>query len=145
MDDRQYFDGSRWYQKEIKKRTKKALLDRNAAFCREHANASDAELLQFLIDRIHVLGYVPHAAEVIGAPLIIARFGTWEQAIRAAGYRFPKGSSKLQNTRLYKEEEKNQIRLYRIERQARLEKKAARKELHEEQYKSKEKAGSRKV
>ena len=134
MENRHVFDGNRWFQKEIDTRTRRAIRDRNAVFCHEHENDSDAELLRYLIDRIHALGYAPHPAEVIGARLIIERFSSWGQAIQAAGYRFPKGTSKLKNTHLYKDEQKNQIRIYRAERRIRLEKKAARKALREEMY-----------
>ncbi len=137
MSDQSVFDGNRWYQKEIDRRTRQAIEEQNELFRQEHANDTDRELLALLSARKAELGYVPQPVEVLGADLLIKRFGSWDRAIQMAGYRFAKGTSKLTLSQRYKDEHKKQVILYKADRQKRSEMKAERKAMHEEYYRSK--------
>ena len=114
------FNGAEWYKQMIDRRTREAIKTKNDTFISEHAEDSNEQLLSVLRARCRELGYIPHFVEVIGARLLIERFGNWQKAVEAAGYgNSPcRGTVKLRRTKLYATERKIQEKLYRREKQA---------------------------
>ena len=127
------FDGNRWYQKEIDRRTLKAIREKNDKFCEDYADATRLELILNVLNRARILGHTPQAAEVIGSELMIKRFGTWENVISAARLPPAQGKNKLTGTVLFKEERRKQIRLYKEEQRKKKEEESHRLARREEQ------------
>ena len=111
------FDGGKWVRKQTDIRTREELERQDREFIAQHENDPNSELLVFLIKRTRELGYVPSATEITGGQLLIDRFGSWDQAVIQAGYRYSKGPSKLKKTQRYKEEYIRQSRLFKQERE----------------------------
>ena len=129
------FNSQHWYDTYIDRRTREAIRCKSEEFEREHAEDSDAELLDLIRAKADELGYVPYAAECLAASLIIRRFGSWNKAVRMAKLPHPKGPYHLRDTRLYQEEYKLQQKLRRIEKE---QKKNKRKAAERERQKRKE-------
>ncbi|MBQ6602386.1 MAG: hypothetical protein IJH99_03175 [Eubacterium sp.] len=118
------FDGQRWYERQLRKRTREALAERNRIFEQEHRNATDMELIEVIRSRAEQLGHIPRSVEVIGATLICSRFGSWADALMAAGFSYPRGPKNLTDSQLYKEEYARQQEIYRAEKEAKEKEKA---------------------
>ena len=126
------FDGQKWYERQIDKRTKEALKQREEEFLLKHKNDSNDRLIAVIRARARELGHPPRAVEVIGAGLICERFGSWAEALKAADLGFPTGASRLRDSCLYRQEYARQRELYRKERDARKERERRKIEGEEE-------------
>ena len=118
------FDGQKWYERQLRKRTREALAERNREFEEQYRNAPDSQLIEVIRNRAKELGHVPRSVEVIGATLICSRFGSWANALMAAGFSYPKGPKNLTDSQLYKEEFARQQEIYRAEKEAKEKEKA---------------------
>ena len=112
MGNGKRFNGNQWYEREMDRRTIRALREKNEEFRLRHAGSPDSVLLTYVIQRARVLGHAPQPAEVIGSRVMIERFGSWEQVIKAAGLRPRTGANKLMPTEIFMDERRAKARLY---------------------------------
>ena len=111
------FDGGKWVRSQTEKRTKAELARQDMEFISEHENDTDSDLLKYIRKITGELGHVPSPSEVTGNRLITERFGSWDDAIHRAGYRYVAGPSKLKMTKRYKLEYIKQQRIFKQERE----------------------------
>ena len=104
-----------WVNQKVADRTVESLQRMNEAFPVDHAEDSDEELIAYLKQMASDIGYSPCAEEVIGGEYISKRFGGWARAIWAAGLSLPKGATKLERRKIYKDEYKVQMKLFKQE------------------------------
>ena len=112
------FNGQNWFETMMDTRTRNAVRERRKAFETEHRDDSDEQLLRLMQERAESPGGELQSEEFLGNALVIERFGSWEQALAAAGLRSPEKVKKFRFTRLYEEEYARQLKLYRAERDA---------------------------
>ena len=99
------------------RRTEAALLRRQEAFLKEHAQDPDEALLQYLRCCAKELGHSPNMEEVIGGELLVRRFGSWEKALAGASLGRPGPTPADRHRRIYREEKKHQLDLWHQEKQ----------------------------
>ena len=102
------------YRAVIRRRAHEALEEKHRAFGQEHAQASDEELLRYLLGCAEQLGHTPHPKEVIGYPTLIERFGSWQIALRRCGLGDPNTPNVPSGFLIIKQEEERQKELYRL-------------------------------
>lgn len=114
-----YFDARQYVNDMLEKRTNTSLEQKNAQFAKDHAHATDDELLAYLKQCAQKLERHPHVNEVIGGKFIAARFGSWLHAMGQAGL-LPLSPQCKPNARsIYRKELKIQAALYRKEKHER--------------------------
>ena len=115
-------------RKVLTQRTLVALSKQNVEFVLAHQNDTWQELSQYLARCQAALGRAPARTEVIGGDFIELRFGGWGKALASIGIhgggRLPTPS--LENTKLFRDEYERQRA---ADKQAKLEKKKANKEI----------------
>ena len=115
-------------RKVLTQRTLVALSKQNVEFVLAHQNDTWQELSQYLARCQAALGHAPARTEVIGGDFIELRFGGWGKALASIGIhgggRLPTPS--LENTKLFRDEYERQRA---ADKQAKLEKKKANKEI----------------
>ena len=115
-------------RKVLTQRTLVALSKQNVEFVLAHQNDTWQELSQYLARCQAALGRAPARTEVIGGDFIELRFGSWAKALGSIGVedggRLP--TPDIENTRLFREEYDRQRA---ADKQAKLEKKKANKEI----------------
>lgn len=123
------FHGDQWFIQKVHLRVKQALEEQEVQFAADHGADTDQALAGYLREFAEELGYTPTETEVTGGQYLVQRFGTWEQAVAAAGLAKP-GRAKAGTDRLiYKREFERQAALFKQERQEEKEsKKAARQQ-----------------
>ena len=104
------------YDAVIRRMVTEALERQEAGFAREHETDSDDALLEYLCRRAGELGHSPRYKEVVGWKLIGQRFGSWNEALRAAGLTTPAACPVTKLPRIIQETE-NQKTLYRQKKQ----------------------------
>ncbi|MBP3673885.1 MAG: hypothetical protein J6J18_08675 [Oscillospiraceae bacterium] len=124
-----YFDAREFVNQKIEERTYIALHQKNAQFAQEHANDSKEQLLEYLRQQAQQLGKTPNMDEIIGGPYIGYRFDGYINAVSAAGLSFPRRSPESKARKIYRDEYKNQARLYREEKAAAKARKAEEREV----------------
>ena len=100
------------YRAVIRKMVTKALEDEELAFEQAHGGDTGQELLLLLQQQAEMLGHSPKYREIPGWRLYEQRFGSWNQALTAAGLS-PCGKCALTKLPRYLEAEKRQKELYR--------------------------------
>lgn len=114
-----YFDARQYVNDMLERNTNATLKQKDAQFAKEHAHATDDELLVYLKRCAQELGRHPHVNEVIGGKFIVARFGSWINAMGQAGL-LPLSLQCKPNARsIYRKELKIQAALYRKEKRER--------------------------
>lgn len=103
MPNRQ-FSARRWFHLRVDERTKNVLEVREAEFPRLHGGDSDEMLLAYLRAFAAELGRTPTRAEIIGGSYLTQRFGTWADAVQAAGLPLPGMGANKTNRLIYKQE-----------------------------------------
>ena len=115
-------------RKVLTQRTLVALSKQNVEFVLAHQNDTWQELSKYLARCQAALGRAPARTEVIGGDFIELRFGGWGKALASIGIhgggRLPTPS--LENTKLFRDEYERQRA---ADKQAKLEKKKANKEI----------------
>ena len=115
-------------RKVLTQRTLVALSKQNVEFVLAHQNDTWQELSQYLARCQAALGRAPARTEVIGGDFIELRFGSWAKALGSIGVedggRLP--TPDIENTRMFREEYDRQRA---ADKQAKLEKKKANKEI----------------
>ena len=124
------------YQATIRRMVTESLNKKEECFASEHSSDTDAQLATYLRYCATKLGYTPHAKEIVGWQYILERFGTWEQAIRAARLPLPTTPNTPSKFQLVLDEYEHQQMLYR---QRKAEKKQKHQQrLHEQALKRKQ-------
>ena len=103
-DPRQRFDYQNWLNSQVAERAKASLTARDAAFAENNAGVTRAALTQYLNVCAAALGHSPSPTEIDGGAFIEQRFGSWDNAMTAAGLPRPKTTPKLNNTLRYRME-----------------------------------------
>lgn len=115
-DPNRKFDYNSWCDQQIAQRTKDALTARDAAFAENNAGVTRAALTQYLNVCAAALGHSPSPTEIDGGAFIEQRFGSWDNAMTAAGLPRPKTTPKLNNTLRYRMEKEKLLPLFLSER-----------------------------
>ena len=76
------------YEATIRRMVTQALEAQESDFKNVHKNDTNEELIAYLRDCTNHLGRVPWQIEVVGGSYIAERFGSWDQALYAAGISF---------------------------------------------------------
>ena len=100
------------YRAVIRKMVAQALEEQEREFAQIHGEDTDQELLLLLRKQAETLGQTPKYKEILGWELYEQRFGSWNEALAAAGLP-PCGKGALTKFLRYEEEEKRQKELYR--------------------------------
>lgn len=123
------------YRAVIRKMVAQALEEQERIFAQAHSQDTDQTLLDLLRQQAAALGQSPKYKEIPGWQLYEQRFGSWNQALSAAGLQTV-GKSPTTKFQRYLDEEKRQKELYR---QKKAEKKLrSQQRLQEQQRKQKE-------
>lgn len=115
-DPRQRFDYQKWLNGQVAERAKASLTARDAAFAENNAGVTRAALTQYLNVCAAALGHSPSPTEIDGGAFIEQRFGSWDNAMTAAGLPRPKTTPKLNNTLRYRMEKEKLLPLFLFER-----------------------------
>lgn len=111
------FRGDLWFQERVNRRVKVALEEQNAGFARQHRDDTDGQLLDYVRAFSLELGRTPNSCEIIGGAFISRRFGSWSEAVAAAGLRKPGQPPPPARRLIYKREFKRQAAMFQRERQ----------------------------
>lgn len=90
-----------------------ALQQQEETFRREHGTDAEGQLIAYLRQCAMELHHVPWPGEILGGTVIAERFGSWENALAAAGLPRPRGQNKPGAFFRVKEEEARQKEIYR--------------------------------
>lgn len=110
------FNSDKWFRRNVEERTRRALQEQERRFLSEHAGDTDEQLAALVKARARELRRSPQPVEVTGARYIEERFGSWQQALTAAGERMPTGPAKLSHSDRYRTEYRRQVVLFQTER-----------------------------
>ena len=113
------------YEATLRRMVTEALNEKEACFAAEHSSDTDAQLIAYLRQCAAGLGYTPHAKVIVGWQYLLERFGTWEQAIRAARLPLPTTPNTPSKFQLVTDEYEHQQMLYR-------QRKAEKKQKHQQ-------------
>lgn len=117
-----------WVNQKVADRTVESLQRMNEAFPVDHAEDTNEQLIAYLKQMATEIGYSPYEEEVIGGEYISKRFGGWAKALWAADLPLPRTATKLERRKIYKDEYKVQMKLFK---QALSDKREARKQQRE--------------
>lgn len=106
------FDYKSWFDRQVARRTEETLAARDAAFVARYETAPNAVLVQYLRFCAETLGRTPAPVEIDGSPLLMQRFGSWEEAVRAAGLRHAPPEIGLRQTARFRREKTVQAPLF---------------------------------
>lgn len=101
------------YNSVINRMVQEALAAKNEAFAQAHIGDTTEQLAAYIRACAIKLGHSPHQKEVIGWPMLTERFGTWENALDAAGLSLPKTPNNPSQFAIVLEETEEQKRIYR--------------------------------
>lgn len=101
------------YNAVINRMVRESLEAKNHAFAQEHAQDTDQQLISYIRNCARQLGHAPHQKEIIGWPMITARFGTWGDALRASELQFPRTPNTPSQFAIMLNEIEEQKRIYR--------------------------------
>lgn len=132
-DPRQRFDYQNWLNGQVAERAKASLTARDAAFAENNAGVTRAALTQYLNVCAAALGHSPSPTEIDGGAFIEQRFGSWDNAMTAAGLPRPKTTPKLNNTLRYRMEKEKLLPLFLSERKEKKRQKQIEKNLRQGQ------------
>lgn len=132
-DPRQRFDYQNWLNGQVAERAKASLTARDAAFAENNAGVTRAALTQYLNVCAAALGHRPSPTEIDGGAFIEQRFGSWDNAMTAAGLPRPKTTPKLNNTLRYRMEKEKLLPLFLSERKEKKRQKRIEKNLRQGQ------------
>ncbi len=130
---RERFDYKSWFERNVAKRTVAALAARDAEFAEKHADTPLAHLAQYVGNRAELLRHTPSPCEIDGGTFIEQRFGSWDNAMTAAGLPRPKTTPKLNNTLRYRMEKEKLLPLFLAERKEKKRQKQIEKNLRQGQ------------
>lgn len=111
-----YFDARDYVNRLIEQRTIAGLKEKNKQFAVDHAQDTKEQLLEYLRQMAQELGKTPAQNEIIGGGYIGYRFGSYINAVVAAGLPKPKTAPSPEKRKIYKDEQKLQAWLYKQEK-----------------------------
>ena len=101
------------YEGTIRRMVTQALEEQEEKFREEHAPDTREQLAAYLRSCALELHHAPWPGEILGGTVIAERFGSWEQALAAAGLPRPRGQNKPAEFLRVKQEEQRQKERYR--------------------------------
>ena len=117
-EKKQYFDAREYVNRQLAIRTDQALQEKNKQFAVEHEKDSRAQLIAYVLQCKDELGHTPSMTEIIGGAYIGYRFDGWVKMLQAAG--LPLHTKEPDHTarKIYRDELKNQAKLWKEEKAA---------------------------
>ena len=79
-------DVDAWRERQVSKRLRARLEQRELDFVQEHREDTDAELLAYVSRRARELKRMPHPLELAGGEYLQKRLGDWQSLATALGY-----------------------------------------------------------
>lgn len=79
-------DVDAWRERQVSKRLRARLEQRELDFVREHGEDTDAELLAYVSSKARELKRMPHPLELAGGEYLQKRLGDWQSLAAALGY-----------------------------------------------------------
>ena len=101
------------YDGAIRKMVTQALEAQEEVFRKEHATDTNSQLIGYLRECAGKLGHTPWPVEILGGSVIAERFGSWEQALAAAGLPYPLEENKPSAFLRVQQEQSRQKEIYR--------------------------------
>ena len=101
------------YNSVITRMVQDALKAKHEAFAIDHAQDTTEQLVAYIRLCAQELGHSPHQKEVIGWPMLTERFGSWGNALQAAGLPLPNTPNKPSQFSLILNEIEEQKQIYR--------------------------------
>lgn len=126
-----------------------ALEKKHQRFAQLHREDTDEELSAYIRSCARQLRHTPHPGEIYGTPMILERFGSWEQAMRISGLTPNLSKPKRSQFLIVREETAYQKLHYRENRDKILKERAQRNQqriqkqrIQKELYAAKRKSGT---
>lgn len=114
--NKKVFRGDVWFDNHVHSRVTEELEKQNQYFAKAHAKDTNQQLAEYVKECAWGLGYTPWPGEIIGGGYIRERFGSWNQALKAASLFCDRKQPPLKERKIYKEEYKRQAKLFKQER-----------------------------
>lgn len=109
------------YAAVIRRMVNDALQEQEDHFEQAHAEDTNEQLAMYLRRCAEALGHTPWSREIIGGNMLKKRFGSWENAVKAALLPLPNTPDKISGFARVQEETEKQKTLYREKKQAKKE------------------------
>ena len=117
-EKKNYFDAQAYVNRQLAIRTDRALQEKNKQFAIDHAKDSRAKLIAYVLQCKEELGHTPSMTEIIGGAYIGYRFDGWVRMLQAAGLPLHTKEPAHTARKIYRDELKNQAKLWKEERAA---------------------------
>ena len=101
------------YEATIRRMVTQALEAQEMQFRQDHAQDTDAQLLELIRDWVSDHGYTPWPLEILGGSYMAERFGSWEALIDQARLKPPAHPNRTQSFQRFREETERQKAIYR--------------------------------
>ena len=101
------------YEATIRRMVTQALEAQEMQFRQDHAQDTDAQLLELIRDWVSDHGYTPWPLEIPGGSYMAERFGSWEALIDQARLKPPAHPNRTQSFQRFREETERQKAIYR--------------------------------
>ena len=134
-EKKNYFDAQAYVNRQLASRTDQALQEKNKQFAIDHAKDSRAQLIAYVLQCKEELGHTPSMTEIIGGAYIGYRFDGWVKMLQAADLPLHTKEPAPTARKIYRDELKNQAKLWKEEKAAAKVESAATKEARMEQAK----------
>lgn len=132
-EKKNYFDAREYVNRQLAIRTDQALQEKNKQFALEHEKDSRAQLIGYVLKCKDELGHTPSMTEIIGGAYIGYRFDGWVKLLQAADLPLHTKEPAPTARKIYRDELKNQAKLWKEEKAAAKVENAAAKEARAEQ------------
>ena len=101
------------YEATIRRMVTQALEAQEMQFRQDHAQDTDAQLLELIRDWVSDHGYTPWPLEIPGGSYMAERFGSWEALIDQARLKPPAHPNRTQSFQRFREETDRHKAIYR--------------------------------
>ena len=117
-EKKNYFDAREYVNRQLAIRTDQALQEKNKQFALEHEKDSRAQLIDYELQCKDELGHTPSMTEIIGGAYIGYRFDGWVKMLQAADLPLHTKEPAPTARKIYRDELKNQAKLWKEEKAA---------------------------
>ena len=117
-EKKNYFDAREYVNRQLAIRTDQALQEKNKQFAVDHAKDSRAQLIAYVLQCKDELGHTPSMTEIIGGAYIGYRFDGWVKMLQAADLPLHTKEPASTARKIYRDELKNQAKLWKEEKAA---------------------------